>query len=124
MLRMYEKTIHHSSIPSISQEDAKKLERRRFKATALFEKGIRQAEVARRLTVSRVAVHCGHIIWRKKGKDGLRRGRPGPRPRLTEEKLAKVKQVLQEGSLAAGYDTNLWTLGRIAEVMGRKARVS
>lgn len=107
-----------------SHQDAKNMERRRFKAGKLFTKGIQQAEVARRLKVSRAAVHYWYITWQKKGKDGLRSNRPGPKPRLTEERLARVKKALVRGPLAAGYDTNLWTLVRVAEVIRRKARVS
>lgn len=106
-----------------SHQDAKVLEKRRFKAEKLFTKGIHQAAVARRLKVSRTAVHYWHTMWKKKGKDGLRRKRPGPEPRLTEKKLWRVKQALAKGPLAAGYDTNLWTLARIAHVIQRKTRV-
>lgn len=107
-----------------SHHDARALERRRFKAKKLFTKGIHQAEIARRLKVTRTAVHYWYTTWKKKGKDGLRRARPGPKPHLTEKKLVKVKQALLHGPRAAGYDTNLWTLARIAEVIQRKARVS
>lgn len=107
-----------------SREDAKALEKRRFKAEKLFVRKVHQAEVARRLNVSRAAVHYWHTMWQKKGKDGLRRKRPGPKPRLTEKKLKRVKQALETGPLAAGYSTNLWTLARIANVIRKKTRVS
>jgi transposase len=107
-----------------SHHDAKKLEQRRLKAATLFKKGIHQAEIARRLKVSRPAVHYWYITWEKKGKDGLRRTQPGPKSQLTGEKLAKVKRTLAKGPLAAGYDTNLWTLARIADVIRKKTRVS
>lgn len=107
-----------------SHQDAKDLERRRLKAGTLFERGVHQAEIARRLDVSRAAVHYWHITWRKKGKEGLRRRRPGPRSQLTEKKLMHVKWALEKGPIAAGYDTNLWTLARVARVIQRTARVS
>lgn len=107
-----------------SHHDANALERRRFKAERLFTRGIHQAEVARRLAVSRAAVHSWYTTWKKKGKDGLRRKRPGPKPRLTEAKCTIVTDILRQGPLAAGYDTNLWTLARIADVIRRKVRVS
>ena len=107
-----------------SRHDAKKLEERRFKAGSLFEKKVRQAEVARRLKVSRSAVHYWYIIWKKKGEYGLQRNQPGPKSRLTKEKLIKVEEVLRDGPLAAGYDTNLWTLARISKVIRKKIRVS
>lgn len=107
-----------------SHHDAHALEQRRFKAEKLFTKGIHQAEVANRLKVTRAAVHYWYTTWKKKGKDGLRRKRPGPKSRLTEKKLAQVKQALLAGPLAAGYDTNLWTLMRIAKVIQKKTHIS
>ena len=114
--------IIHSS--PTSHHDVKKREERRFKAGKLFEKNVRQAEVARRLKVSRSAVHYWYIIWKKKGKDGLRRNQPGPTSRLTNKKLVKIKKVLRDGPLAAGYDTNLWTLARMSTVIRKKIHVS
>lgn len=107
-----------------SHHDARALERRRFKAEKLLTKGIHQAEIARRCKVTRAAVHYWYTTWKKKGKDGLRRTRPGPKPRLTHAKLEKVKRALLRGPRSAGYDTNLWTLTRVADVIRRKARVS
>lgn len=107
-----------------SHQDAKDLERRRLKAGTLFKRGVRQAEIARRLDVSRAAVHYWHITWRKKGKEGLQRRHPGPKSQLTEKKLKQVKRALEKGPIAAGYDTNLWTLARIATVIQRTTRVS
>lgn len=107
-----------------SHHDATTREKRRLKAGKLFEKGIHQAEVARRLTVSRTAVHYWYIIGKKKGEDGLRRGRPGPKPQLTQQKLVRVTRALVKGPLAAGYATNLWTLARVADIIKRKTRIN
>lgn len=107
-----------------SHHDAKALEKRRLKAGKLFKRGIRQAEVARRLNVSRAAVHYWNTTWKKKGKDGLRRNRSGPKPQLTEKKLVKIKRALAQGPIAAGYDTNLWTLARIADTIRKRTRIS
>lgn len=107
-----------------SHQDAHVLEQRRFKAEKLFTAGIHRAEIARRCKVTRTAVHYWYTTWQRQGKDGLRRGRPGPKPRLTAKKLVKVKQTLREGPLAAGYDTNLWTLARIAKVIRRTAHIA
>ena len=107
-----------------SRQDAKRLEKRRFKAEKLFTGNIHQAEVARRLRVSRAAVHYWYITWRKKGKDGLRSRRPGPKPRLTQENLVAIQQALRKGPEVFGYGTNLWTLARVAEVIKRQARIS
>jgi transposase len=100
-----------------SQQDAKALEQRRLRAVLFFEKGLHQAEVARRCKVSRTAVHYWYTTWKASGKEGLRAGRPGPQSRITGDKAQRVKQLLMKGATAAGYDTNLWTLPRIAHAM-------
>ena len=51
------------------------LRKRRLKAVALFEKGERQADIARRLRVSKQAVSQWWIAW-KEGNDGLLDGAP------------------------------------------------
>lgn len=113
--------IHPSSA---SRHDAKALEQRRRKAGKLFAKGVRQAEVARHLKVSRAAVHYWYTTWKKKGTDGLRHHRPGPKSQLTAQKLVKVKRALVAGPIAAGYDTNLWTLARIADTIRKQTRIA
>lgn len=113
--------IHPSSA---LHHDAHALEQRRLKAGRLFAKKIHQAEVARRLRVSRAAVHYWYTTWKKKGKDGLRRNRPGSKSQLTPLKLVKVTRALTKGPLAAGYDTNLWTLARIAHTIRKETRIS
>lgn len=108
-----------------SQQDAKALEQRRFKAGTFFEQGIHQAEVARRLKVSRVAAHYWYTTWRARGKEGLRsNGHPGPQSQLTPEKAREVRNILLKGAGAAGYDTDLWTLPRIAHTMKKTVGVS
>lgn len=114
--------IHPSPAP---KRDAKALTQRRLKAAQCFEKGDSQAEVARRLIVSRAAVHYWYITWEKYGKEGLRsRGHPGPQSKLTPEKARTISRILLGGAGRAGYATELWTLPRIAEVMKKRMRVS
>ena len=108
-----------------SRRDAHALERRRLKAALFFNKGRSQAEVAQSLAVSRAAVHYWYIMWKKKKKDGLKsKGRPGPRSKLTPEKIKKVKMVILKGAAAAGYDTDLWTLSRIQKTIQKTVRVA
>jgi transposase len=44
-------------------------------------------------------------------------GRAGRRPRLSAAELDAVKQALGKGPQAFGFDTELWTLARIAAVI-------
>jgi transposase len=96
------------------------LERRRLKAAALFDQGVPQAEVARRLGVSRQAVSVWSAGWRKSGEKALAAaGRAGRRPRLDAPQLQRVEVALLEGPRANGFDADLWSLPRIAAVIAR-----
>ena len=106
-----------SHLPSESRESR---EKRRFKAAELFQKGIHQAEVARRLGVTPSAAHGWYHVWKKQGIRGLRsKGHPGFPSELTEADRKKVKRAILQGAKKFGYDTDLWTLGRIGTVMRR-----
>jgi transposase len=100
--------------------DFKALERRRMRAMRLFQKGESQADVARRLGVSRTTALRWERAWDREGVQGLRAaGRAGRKPRLTGEQREQIEQALLEGPTALGYETELWTLPRIAEVIER-----
>ena len=96
----------------------RQLKERRLKAVALFEKGERQAVVARRLRVSKQAVSQWWNAWRigdtRRLNGALRTGRM---PRLGKPELALVERELIRGAAAHGYQTDLWTLPRVAELI-------
>lgn len=116
----------NTSSPVRERRDIKALEARRKKAGRMFAREVPQAEVARRLVVSRTAVHYWHMAWKKKDMKGLRskRGVFGRAPRLTEQKIKTVKTALLAGPRNAGYETDLWTLQRIATLIKQQAHVS
>ncbi len=98
--------------------DAVQFESRRFEAIAHHQEGIRQAEIARRLRVSRQSVSRWLRIHRKKGVEALRRKpRPGRPTKLTLFQRRTLLQVLARGAEQAGYSTQLWTAGRIRKVV-------
>jgi len=116
--------MNHAYIPPSSRRDAAALERRRRKAAKLFGKGVSQAEVARRFSVSREAARKWYDAWKAKGALGLQaRKRPGRPSELTELKKQRVARALIKGPRAFGYATEVWTLDRIATVIHRVARV-
>jgi transposase len=91
-----------------------------LRAAELFATGVRQAEVARQLGVSRQSVHLWYQRWQAHGVDGLRsRGPTGPAPRLSDSQLHQVEQALLQGASANGFVGELWTLDRIATVIER-----
>lgn len=97
------------------------LEQRRLKAAKLFDQGVRQAEVARRLGVHRQSVNRWHQAWKNKGTKALRQaGRAGRKPRLQPAQLEQVRRGLQDGPEALGYGTGLWTAWRVADLIERQ----
>jgi transposase len=93
------------------------LEERRLEAGRLLQAGhLSHAAIARQMGVSRTAVST----WAKR----LRRGQgnleslrhrpaPGRPPRVTRGQWQALLQMLTQGALHAGFDTDRWTLRRI-----------
>jgi transposase len=99
-------------------EERAALEARRLQAAELFAQGRSQAQVANELGVSRQSAHVWHARFTQGGVEALRsRGPTGPDPKLSAAQLAKVEQALLQGAMANGFDTDLWTLERIAVVI-------
>jgi transposase len=95
-------------------------EARRLQAAELFAQGHTQAEVAHQLGVSRQSAHLWHARFQQGGVDALRsRGPTGPDPKLSDGQLARVEEALLAGAMANGFDTDLWTLERVAVVITR-----
>ena len=97
--------------------DTASLEERRLNGLALLQSGFTQAEVARRLGVTPVAV----CLWKKaaeeNGISALRAVPRSGRPTLVpHDRLATLPDLLAKGALAYGYSTDLWTIPRIIEV--------
>jgi len=98
---------------------------RRIEAGRLFAQGLSQAEVARQLGVSRQSASRWFRLWKANGSEGLRgAGRTGRKRQLSEEELRRLEAVLIQGPQAQGYETNLWTLQRIASVIEKLFGVS
>lgn len=96
-----------------------------MKAGKLFTKGLRQSDIARKLSVSPVSICRWHKEWLKSGSKGLKSaGRAGSLPRLDKKSLRSLDKVLRKGPLHHGFSTNLWTLPRIAAVIKKETGVS
>lgn len=101
------------------------LEERRLVAARWLRAGrLTQAEIARRVGVSEATVSRWKRRLAAAGVGGLRRrphtGRP---PRLAEPQWREVLTRLKRGAVAAGFDTERWTLRRVAEVVRRECGV-
>jgi len=106
--------------PAGVKRDFEDLERRRTVAAQLLQRGVSQAEVARRLGVHRQSV----IRWvrelRKSGRAGLKRaGRAGRKAKLSAADLQALEQALKRGPQALGYETALWTAPRVARLIAQ-----
>ena len=98
--------------------DRSELEARRIEAGKLLRRGVRPAEVARRLSVSRTSVGRWQQALAAGGRRGLhgapRTGRP---PLLDANDQKRLIAALKAGSLAQGYSSDLWTLGRVGKLI-------
>jgi transposase len=99
------------------------LERRRLQAADLFAQGKSRAEVAGELGVSAQTASRWYTRWRDGGAAGMRTARQGKPAQLSPAELARVRRVLDRGAVAAGFDNDLWTLARVAEVIERTTGV-
>src|SRR6266508_4424450 len=100
--------------------DRQAFEQVRMQAGALFAAGRSQAEVARILGVARQNVSRWHARWQAGGLPALAsRGPTGTAPRLSDQQLRDLEQALRQGARGHGFDSDHWTLARIATVIER-----
>lgn len=100
------------------------LEARRRKAAELLNSGLSIGQVARRVHAHRSSVKRWKRALAQGGAAGLSaRPHPGPTPRLSVRQEAELVELLRAGPEAAGFQTNLWTMRRVAEVIQRRFAV-
>jgi transposase len=100
-----------SKLPESSARGPKAARQRRLQAARLFERGLSQAEVARRLGVSRQSASRWHARWLEGGRAGLAGpGRWGRPSRLSAADWRRVERALLAGAEAHGFDTDLMLL--------------
>jgi transposase len=104
------------------------LEERRMEGCRLLREGaLSQAEIARRLGVSRSAVSqwAQQVKQRRRGLRGLERIKhKGRQSYLTDSQWQKVLRDLQRGARAFGYEDERWTLDRIQRLIADRYGVS
>jgi transposase len=102
------------------RRDFAALTARRMRAADMFDRGKRQVDVVIELGVSAQAASRWHRAWQERGRAGLAgAGRAGRRRKLTAWQLAAVEAALLAGPRASGFATQMWTLARVSEVIGR-----
>lgn len=93
-------------------------------AAALFEAGVRQAEVARQLGVSHQTVSRWHARWHSGGRPALAAGTTGRRPKLSPEQLAEIGAALRRPPAGRGLPGNAWTVRTARELITQVAGVA
>jgi transposase len=95
---------------------AQQLEARRHKAVSLLKQGYSYQAVARMVQSSISSLVRWMQAFRRKGKTGLKpRPTPGRPPQLQLRQKRELVGLLKRGACAAGYRTEMWTSGRVAE---------
>lgn len=111
--------------PRLHRLDRAGERQRRARAAELFARGCTQAEVARLVGVSRMTASRWHRKWKIEGGDALPvAGRTGCKPKLADEELARLEPLLLAGPVACGFDSQRWTLARVAELIRREFGVA
>src|SRR3954468_15933207 len=100
---------------------SEQMEERRLAGARLLRQGrLSQAQIARKLGVSRASVCRWAATLAQEGVHGLEaRPIPGRSPRLDEKAWARLGRLLDRGAMAAGFATERWTLKRIAALIER-----
>jgi transposase len=100
-------------------------ETRRLQAWKLKQKGWKQKDIAEALDVSNGAVSQ----WLKRAREGglealNNQAGKGAKPRLQEEQLSRLPDLLAKGAAHFGFRGDVWTRGRVAAVIKREFGVS
>ena len=100
-------------------------EARRLRAWELKQQGWKQNKIAEALGVTPGAVSQWLSRAESEGVEGLySRKAGGPKPRLSDEQLAKLPALLTKGAEAYGFRGEVWTRPRVVEVIKREFRVT
>jgi len=101
------------------------LERRRNRAIELLKQDYQPVEVARMVGVDRRSVRRWKAAFRRKGASGIKAKPSSGRPsRLDTGAKKKLERKLLKGAKAFGFQTDLWTCPRVAELIRSQFGVS
>jgi transposase len=91
----------------------------------LKQKGWQQKAIAEALGVSEAAVSDWMRRAREGGADALRsQPKSGVPRRLSDEQMARLPELLSQGAEHFGFRGDIWTRGRVADVIKREFGVT
>lgn len=97
---------------------------RRLKAVRLvMEEGLTKTEAGARVGAHRNSVTLWVQMYERGGESALATHEPGVESRLTDAQRDDVICCILDGPKAHGFDTDLWTLPRVAKLIHRRHRV-
>lgn len=99
---------------------------RRLRASEYFSGGqMTQAAISRELQVSRQSVSRWYRQWEQGGVRALRgAGRAGRKPKLSRQQQSRLMVTLERGARVHGFDSDRWTLDRVATIIKKLTGVS
>jgi transposase len=101
------------------------LEVRRRLAVRMLSQGKTAGEVAELVGASLSSVKRWKAAWQKGGVEAVAaKPHPGRKPRLTDAQKRDLERILLRGPRAAGFSSDLWTCGRVAEAIRRQFDVT
>jgi transposase len=103
-------------MPKGQKVDVVELSRRRTEARRLLGEGMGQAEIARRLKVSRQSVS----VWARLPANRLTARSAGRKSSFGEGDRRWLSTALLKGARGHGFLTEVWTLPRVAQVLALK----
>lgn len=89
----------------------------------MLKKGMKKSVISKKLGVNRRTVYNWSLRLAK-SEDWRDRKQPGSKSRLTKNQKEKLKEIIDSGPRTYGYDTDLWTLKRISEVISKEFNVN
>jgi transposase len=107
-----------------SEREAKLLQRRRLRAGRLLQRGVAQAEVARRAGVTRTTVSQWNAQLEAGGMGALKSRRRGRPSGLDDAQRRELMRELTGGALAEGFAAELWTLPLVGQLIERRFGLS
>ena len=96
----------------------------RLRAVQAVERGVSRKEVARSYGIDRSTLYRWLCNYQKEGLDGLYRQEGSGRPKLLQElSEAELLNIVLTSALSYGFESDLWTVGRLHRVITDKFHV-